>query len=283
MYRFKHLTRLITRRLQIWTDLGKLEFISNEDKTSLEFRASSSFKDETHPTKETWRVRHHIGAGDNIISTYVTEPLTDEDLVSKISTGNPFLYNNIVKPNGDKSEFSAENIKTNATKDILEESIAGNIKEKAAMNVESKAGLILKHEAMLIKNKADVSISNDATNIASKATLQLTTDALMQSHKATATFDINALSALTLQGGATATLASAIIAITGATTIAGPAIILAPAGGTPMPVVNGTWFELVFLPAYNAHLHVETATPGSSTTPPTIPIPSPVLTKTLIG
>ena len=280
MFGFRSLIRVVTRRFSLWTDHGKLDITSENDEVSLDYKAASPFKDESHPSQEKWRARFHTGAGDNIISTHVTEPLADVDGKNPEGLDELSLYNSLIKPTGDKSEYSKENILTVAEKDILEESRTANIKEKAGGSIESKALLNIVHKSGLsIQNDAAINLENKAgANIQFVAGASLTTQASMQIHNTSAIHAINAGNILNLAGGVITSMVSPIVSVTGAFTAIGPAIMLAPIGSSPSPTLNGLQMMTIF----NAHTHSVPEHAGISS-PPLLQITPGQLTASLIG
>jgi len=60
--KFKDFGRLITRRFQMFTDFGEVDFFHTDDgKVGLNIKGGASFADETHPSKGKWTVLLSIG------------------------------------------------------------------------------------------------------------------------------------------------------------------------------------------------------------------------------
>jgi uncharacterized protein (DUF2345 family) len=183
-FKFRSLIRTISRRWDLWTDHGKLEFRSGEDKTSMEFKAGTSFKEETHPSIEEWRLRVHTGSGINppggeeespLVSTHITEPLADPEQPEEgppdpnleanfqQQLDDEALYYNKLYPCGEREEYSVENLRETAVKTIFEESLEENIEEKAAVDIVSDAGEnIFETAGVNIEESAGESINSQA-------------------------------------------------------------------------------------------------------------------------
>lgn len=60
--KFKDFGRLITRRFQIFSDFGEVDFFhTKEGKVGLSIKGGASYADETHPSKEKWTVLLSMG------------------------------------------------------------------------------------------------------------------------------------------------------------------------------------------------------------------------------
>jgi len=68
------LLQLIGRRLQMVTDFGVLNFLSNSGRTSLTLRAGTNTQTETGFGEENWTIRFDLGAEGNLLNLELTTP-----------------------------------------------------------------------------------------------------------------------------------------------------------------------------------------------------------------
>jgi hypothetical protein len=260
---FKDLVRIISRNFQLYSDAGKLELLNVADETKLELRIGSSFKEETHPSKELWRVRHRVGGASNSLETIVSDPTADGKEGSW--DGVTDLYKATVAQNGALAVSTKETISATAVKDISIDSTTANVKTTAAMNIENTA-------TMSIIDKAQIEHSIE--------TISIKTAAVNTQHTSNATYTIT--SPTFTRAGLTNTLQ-------GITFCAGPLVVSGPAlfGGALTPTASGstpdhTVKSTAFFQAFNSHTH---ATAMGSSGPPRTPLiaASDLTTDTLIG
>ena len=162
-FKFRNLIRTITRRWEMWMDNYTILF----DSDSMSAKAGASFIDETHPDIDKWRIRYRTGSGPHLMSLIVTPPLKDTPIPpEEIIPGEEpdyfteieqILYNNYILPDGNRDEFSKENIDKVARLKITELSLEDNIEEEAEVD-------ILEWAHHNIQEKADNDIIETADN-----------------------------------------------------------------------------------------------------------------------
>lgn len=281
-FKFRSLIRTISRRWELWTDSGKLEFKTQGDNTFALLKMASSFKDEAMPGKELWRVRQHMGAGEDISALYITDPLEDpeEDPGSDQPPDYGYLsgkelYFNKIKPDGNRDEFSKQSIKRVADIDITDEAVTGNYSLKAGQNITEEAALN-RTDKIGVNSTEEVG----AAKVVTVGTSYTKTVGAAYSVTATGPSTITSQSSAAMSGTAGVSIFSG-----GPVLIAGLPVVISPTGSVPGPVVSGgpgLTGAMSFLAIFNTHTHIAPSGGGPTSSPAPL-ITTNNLTKTSVG